>query len=175
MAGNWTPIEDVRSRPVLNLVYDGGTMSWIRQTQAGAGGGGTEYTEGDVDASITGTAILWEDAGNTLRAVSAANPLPVNVVGAGAADTAARTQVADSAADVQLLAANAARLGASIQNDSSAVLFVGLGAAAATSTNYTVRLVQNAYYEVPFNYTGEIRGIWASDPNDGAARITEIT
>ena len=41
--------------------------------------GATEYTEGDVDASITGTAIMWEDTGDTLRAVSTTNSLPVNV------------------------------------------------------------------------------------------------
>lgn len=40
-------------------------------------GGGTEYTEGDTDSSITGGAILWEDTSDTLRAVSAAKPLPV--------------------------------------------------------------------------------------------------
>lgn len=50
---------------------------------------GTEYTEGATDASITGTAILWEDAGNTLATVSAANPLPVTFpTGAGAATEA---------------------------------------------------------------------------------------
>lgn len=41
-------------------------------------GGGTQYTEGDTDASITGTAILWEDTSNTLRSVSASKPLPVD-------------------------------------------------------------------------------------------------
>ena len=41
---------------------------------------GTEYTEGDVDATITGQAMLWEDTSDTLRAVSASKPLPVNVV-----------------------------------------------------------------------------------------------
>ncbi len=41
-------------------------------------GGGTQYTEGDTDASITGTALMWEDAANTLATVSAANPLPVS-------------------------------------------------------------------------------------------------
>ena len=41
------------------------------------GGGGTEYTEGDIDASITGSALLWEDTGDTLRAVSIDKPLPV--------------------------------------------------------------------------------------------------
>ncbi len=42
------------------------------------GGGGTEYTEGDTDATITGSAIMWEDAADTLRAVSSAKPLPVD-------------------------------------------------------------------------------------------------
>lgn len=42
-------------------------------------GGGTQYTEGDIDATITGSAIMWEDAADTLRAVSAAKPLPVDI------------------------------------------------------------------------------------------------
>lgn len=41
-------------------------------------GGGVQYTEGDTDASITGTAMLWEDSGNTLRVPSSAHPLPIN-------------------------------------------------------------------------------------------------
>lgn len=45
------------------------------------GGGGTEYTEGDTDASITGSAIMWEDTADTLRAVSAAKPLPISDAG----------------------------------------------------------------------------------------------
>jgi hypothetical protein len=39
----------------------------------------TEYTEGDTDASISGTAIMWEDGSDTLRAVSASKPLPVDI------------------------------------------------------------------------------------------------
>ncbi len=39
----------------------------------------TQYTEGDIDASITGTAVMWEDAANTLRSVSAAKPMPVSM------------------------------------------------------------------------------------------------
>lgn len=48
-------------------------------TQITSFGGGTQYTEGDTDASITGTAMLWEDASDTLRAVSSAKPLPISV------------------------------------------------------------------------------------------------
>ena len=61
---------------------------------AGAGGG-TQYTEGDVDATIVGNAILWEDAGNTLRPVAQATPLPVNIVaGAGSGGTASTDDAA---------------------------------------------------------------------------------
>lgn len=40
-------------------------------------GGSVQYTEGDTDSSITGTAILWEDVADTLTPVSATKPLPV--------------------------------------------------------------------------------------------------
>lgn len=67
-ADSLTPVV-LEAEPVnkaLNVNITGGSSS------------GTEYTEGDVDASITGTAILWEDAANTLVAVSSAKPLPVS-------------------------------------------------------------------------------------------------
>lgn len=44
-------------------------------------GGGTQYTEAATDATITGTAIMWEDAADTLRAVSASKPLPISDAG----------------------------------------------------------------------------------------------
>ena len=43
------------------------------------GGVGVQYTEGDIDTTITGNAAMWEDAGDTLRVVSATYPLPVSV------------------------------------------------------------------------------------------------
>lgn len=42
-------------------------------------GGGTQYTEGDVDTTITGTALMYEDAGNTLTPVGIVTPMPVFV------------------------------------------------------------------------------------------------
>lgn len=50
-------------------------------------GGGIQYTEGDTDATIVGTAILWEDAADTLRPASAAAPLPVAVISGGGGGT----------------------------------------------------------------------------------------
>ena len=55
---------------------------WVDVISGGTAG--VQYTEGDIDASITGVAVMWEDTSDTLRSVSAAKPLPVNVV-AGAA------------------------------------------------------------------------------------------
>lgn len=95
--------------------------------------------------------------------------------GAASAPTlTTRSQVNDTAADALLLAANGTRKGATIVNTSSANLFVGLGTTTVTALNFTVRLVQHSYYELPYNFVGQVRGIWASDPGDGTAVITEF-
>jgi hypothetical protein len=82
------------------------------------------------------------------------------------------SNVAGSASSVTLLASNIERRGATIHNDSSAVLYVKFGTTASTSS-FTVKMAADAYYEVPFGYTGRIDGIWASAT--GNARVTEIT
>lgn len=56
------------------------TGSNLNVTGGGGGSAGTEYTEGDIDTTITGTALLWEDTSDTLRVPSAAKPLPVQVI-----------------------------------------------------------------------------------------------
>jgi hypothetical protein len=47
----------------------------------------TQYTEGDVDSTITGTAVMWEDTSDTLRAVSAAKPLPSTITNLSTVDS----------------------------------------------------------------------------------------
>lgn len=88
-------------------------------------------------------------------------------------DSSALTTVADNAASTTLLAANSARVKATITNDSSARLYVRFEAAAASTSNYGISLAQHETWE-ELTYRGEIRGIWATDPGDGAARITEF-
>jgi hypothetical protein len=63
--------------PQLPAALGGAGGVKVEVVAGGGGGGGTEYTEGDTDATITGQAMLWEDAADTLRTVSAAKPLPV--------------------------------------------------------------------------------------------------
>lgn len=71
--GDYVPLR-VNDQGALHIVSTGGPA-------------GTEYTEGATDATITGTAIMWEDAADTLRSVSAATPLPIVQIGATPAGT----------------------------------------------------------------------------------------
>ena len=47
----------------------------------GGGGGGVQYTEGDQDATIIGTAVMWEGDNDTLQPISKITPLPVQITG----------------------------------------------------------------------------------------------
>jgi len=87
--------------------------------------------------------------------------------------TSTKSNVAGAASDTLILAANAARTGAAIYNDSTAILYLSLGTTAASATSYTVAMAPSSYYETPALYTGMIRGIWASAT--GSARVTEVS
>lgn len=145
--GQWDPMQ----QPILNA----GSVT-IPGTITVVDGGGSITVDGTFFQATQPVSIAATIATKETRAA-----------------TPTQTTVADSATNVTILASNANRLGATIENDSSAVLYLKLGAT-ATTTSYSARLVQYSYYEVPFNYTGIIDGIWASDPGDGAARVTEL-
>jgi hypothetical protein len=175
-----------RGVPVVYVDNGDGTYS-LKVATTGSSGGGTEYTEGATDATITGTAVLWEDTSDTLRPVSAAKPLPVSVasvpshavtnagtfaVQQSLAGTGTVTSVNDSSTSVQLLASNANRRGFRMTNDSTMGCYVKFGTT-ATSTDYTVFLPPAGYLEEP-TYTGRVDGIWTADAS-GAMRITELS
>jgi hypothetical protein len=86
--------------------------------------------------------------------------------------TATHTNVAGSASNVTLLAANKNRVGATIYNDSSATLYLKLGAT-ASATSFTAKLGLDDYFEIPYGYVGVIDGIWSAA--SGSARIVEVT
>jgi len=97
-------------------------------------------------------------------------------VAAASAPTATLANVGDSATSVTVLAANVARKGAIIVNDSAAILYLKFGATASTSS-FTYKLDTMETLEIPGGavvYTGIIDGIWASDAG-GNARVTELT
>lgn len=88
------------------------------------------------------------------------------------AASATLANVASSATNVTLQASNANRIGLTIFNDSTAILYVKFGAT-ASSSSFTVKMNAGAYYEMPQPiYTGIVDGIWASAT--GNARMTEL-
>jgi hypothetical protein len=118
--------------------------------------------------------------GATWERVRTANTgrLQVDVVTGGGSPakstTGTPTNVASSASDVTILASNASRIGAMIMNDSTAVLYLLVGAGTSSVTNYSVKIAAGGYWELqPLLYTGILKGIWASA--NGYARVTEMT
>ena len=84
------------------------------------------------------------------------------------------SNVASSASNVTLLAANTSRKGLVIMNDSTAILYIKFGAT-ASATSFTYKLSGGETFEMPMSpiYTGIVDGIWASA--NGSARVTELT
>ena len=68
--------------------------------------------------------------------------------------------------------ASTGRLGCTIFNSGPGNLHVLLGTGTASTSNFTTRLSAGDYYEVPFNYTGLIGGIFATA---GTAEVTELS
>lgn len=125
-------------------------------------GTGAKQLIGIVDATINSTNKLLVDASNSAS------------VRERRGTTATNTTVADSATSGTLLASNAARVSATVTNDSSARLYVLYGSGTASSTSYTFFLDTGETVVVD-DFTGQLTGVWATDPNDGAARVTEVT
>jgi hypothetical protein len=81
------------------------------------------------------------------------------------------SNVAAAVADTLLVAENTNRKGLSITNSSTSVLYVKIGSSGASPTSHSIRMVANAYVEIPFNATVAIYGYWVAA--NGAARVTE--
>lgn len=164
-----TPADTAANADYVMLQMSGGKL-WVQGTQAED----AAHVSADIGSYIL--AVIQ----NTLAASAADGDYgSVKTDSVGAtwtrdrnSTTPSQSSVASSATNVTILSSNVNRLGATIFNDSTQVLYLKLGATASTSS-YTVQLASNAYYEVPFSYTGQIDGIWASA--NGNARITELT
>ena len=122
--------------------------------------------------SGTGVSVNTGNASAGTQRVVLASDQPAVATTSQTAGTATTSSVAGNASSVQLLAANAGRLGATIVNDSTAIAYVKCGTT-ASNADYTVKLQPDDYWEMPFKYTGRIDAIWASAA--GNARITEFS
>jgi hypothetical protein len=140
---------------VAAVTGDAGFPAFAVRRDAAAAGAGTD---GDYE-------VLSTDSVAQLRTA------------AERAGTATITNVADNAASTQLLAANTARRGVTIVNTSSAILHIAYGATAVIATARTATIAASGgEWTMPGPiYTGVINGIWATDPGDGVAIITQLT
>lgn len=159
--------DDVQFTVAANATPPGGTFAATDETASGPHSVGSHM-------GIAKLAVA-ADGDSTHIPATAADGLLVNVSNASLTGPTSSTllSVDDDAADVELLAANALRLGFSVTNDSSATLYLAL-AGAVSLTSYTVRIPTFGFFSDDSGYIGAIHGIWDSDPNDGAARITEL-
>lgn len=127
---------------VETLEQAGGVHRQVIHIGSGSSAG-TEYTEGATATTITGTAILWEDASDTLRAVSAAKPLPVSgslSVGDTVVDSTNNGSATAGATSSALVAANANRTGGvDIYNSSTTETMHYNEGGTATTGNMPVR------------------------------------
>lgn len=140
-----------------NITVTPGTGATVATDEVG----GRHYQRVKLAHGVDGSAV---DASGT-------DPLPVISVQTVA--TAVLTSVSASATTVTVLAANTARRGAYVFNDSTAVLYLKLGATAST-TSHTVQVPAYGLYELPLPvYTGVIDGLWATAT--GSARVTEVS
>jgi len=132
----------------------------------------------DETYDISAVELLAEDNSNAVirRLQSdASGNLKVNISASYLSPTTGTAStVAGSASSVTLLASNANRLGATIFNDSTAALYIKLGAT-ASATSFAIKVLQDDYYEVPFQYTGIIDGIWASATGNAATATALAT
>lgn len=92
---------------------------------------------------------------------------------AAAPSTAAAATAVTAATDTTtILAANTNRKGASIWNASTATLYLELGSTVSAS-DFAVAMGAGDYFEVPYNYTGVIVGLWTAA--NGTAMVREYT
>lgn len=143
---------------------------------------------GSFVANMRASAGHWNSRRVSFNGTAGVNTVQINSVtplmGAGPTGTGAQrvtvsnaatgttSQVASSASSVTILAANTLRAGATIWNDSSAILYVKFGTTASI-TDCTKKLIADEFFVVPAGYNGKIDGIWAAA--NGFARVTEIT
>ena len=153
------PLTDTQLRATAVPVTGPLTDTQLRATAVPVSGPltDTQLRAAAVPVSLTSTAVTGTVAVAQVKAA-----------------TSTLSNVAGSVSSVTLLASNANRKNAAIYNDSTANLYVKLGAT-ASATSFTVLMLPGAYYELPVDqvYTGIIDGIWVSAT--GNARVTELT
>lgn len=152
----------------------------VNRTNPGTGDAHVVFT--DATGNNREGVVLAIDGVDAALPADAANGLDVDVTRVQgvvtiehAGTTGAQTNVsATVTANTTLIAADSTRVGLTIFNDSTATLFLLMGAGTQSSTVFTTEIPPNGYYEVPDAMVSlRASGNWSSAA--GAARITAVT
>lgn len=169
-------IGNVRIDQTTPGTTNGSSLSHVGSTAVATGNGvvGTGVQRVAIASDNTAFSVNAVQSGTwTVQPGNTANTTAWLFQNARAA-TSSVTSVASSATSVTLLASNAARKGATVFNDSTAILYLKFGAT-ASATSYTVQIAAGGYYEFPGPtvYSGVVDGIWSAA--NGNARLTELS
>jgi len=91
-----------------------------------------------------------------------------------ATSTVSSTIAADGLVGYSLLTANSNRKGGVFFLEGNRVAYVKMGTGADTNT-YSVRMTNNAYWEIPFNYTGPVTVSFNSSSQTATLYVTDLT
>ncbi len=159
-----------KSTPVSLYAKDGGNVTFGAQADAAATTDAGTFTFIALFKRLLGKLLVGQQTmAASVGVVIASDQTPQTSA------TATRSNVAGAASDTSLLASNTGRKGALFYNDSTAILYLAYGAAAASLTSYTVQVPAQGFFEMPPQpiYTGAIRGIWSAA--NGNVRISELS
>lgn len=140
-----TPSVSVTNLPTTQSVFVGGWASGVT---------------GSVYATLLGSSQV-----TVVGTASVLNPGAIN------------TNVSSAAATVTsftMLPLRPTRRGATFWKEGTNTCYLSLGSVASTS-QYTVRLSNNGYYELPFNYIGPVSVIFSNATAGNSILVTEIT
>jgi hypothetical protein len=116
-------------------------------------------------------------AAQSVPVTLASDQPPIPVTTEPPASTGALIAIPAANVATAILPADSTRLGFSVFNQSPTdTLYLLLSNVGTVSQTYcTVPLQPNAYYEVPFNYTGPVSGIWGSVAPGAQALVNVYT
>lgn len=126
----------------------------------------------EISATMAGTAEFQLGGIPIADPVYLVDPSSGNPLSPASSSTATLSSVASATSTGVLLAANVARKGVVIYNESTAILYVACALTTTTSA-YTIQIAANASWSLPLVYTGVISGLWSAV--NGNARITEFS
>lgn len=151
----------------------------VNTTGVLATNGATMYTASTPGiTTVRVRATAWTSGGtNSVRISPGSMPLEpvVSTINRAAGTAGAMTSVASTVtANTTLIAADAARVGLTIFNESTSVLWILLGAGTESTTVYTLKIPAAGYYECPDGFASlRVSGHWTAA--NGSARITALT